>query len=72
MKKATATGRVRTITLEQLKTRKLTRKQLAEITALAALPDEQIDLTDIPEIDSAIGWSKNPLYGRRHSRSPLS
>ena len=41
----------------------LTPEQLAEIEALAALPDDQIDTTDIPEV---LDWSgaKRGLFYR--------
>jgi uncharacterized protein (DUF4415 family) len=41
----------------------LTRKQKAELEALAALPDERIDLSDIPEV---LDWSnaKRGLFYR--------
>ena len=43
---------------------KLTEAQQAEIEALAAMPDEAIDTTDIPPLDDAF-WTKavrNPFY----------
>jgi len=42
----------------------LTAKQKAEIKALAAMPDDQIDHSDIPPLDDAF-WQKavqNPFY----------
>ena len=42
--------------------RKLTKAQKAEIQALAALPDEQIDTSDIPEITDWSGARRNLLY----------
>ena len=42
--------------------RKLTQAQQAEIQALAALPDEQIDTSDIPEITDWSGAQRNLLY----------
>jgi uncharacterized protein (DUF4415 family) len=42
----------------------LTAKQKAELAALAALPDKNIDKSDIPELGSAF-WKnavRNPLY----------
>src|SRR5207249_4169319 len=35
--------------------KKLTKTQERELAALAALPDEQIDTSDIPEIKSMVG-----------------
>ncbi len=42
--------------------RKLTKAQKAELQALAALPDEQIDTSDIPEIRNWSGTRRNLLY----------
>lgn len=42
----------------------LTAEQKAEIKALAAMPDEQIDYSDIPPLDDSF-WQKavqNPFY----------
>ncbi|MDR0780521.1 MAG: BrnA antitoxin family protein [Pseudomonadales bacterium] len=42
----------------------LTDKQKAEIKALAAMPDDQIDYSDIPPLDDAF-WKnavRNPFY----------
>ena len=62
MKKATGTTKTRRLTLEQIKERKPTKRQLDQIAALAALPDDQIDTSDIPEITAKTGWIRNPLY----------
>ena len=35
----------------------LTNEQIAEIRALEALPDDQIDTTDIPEVLDWSGWA---------------
>ena len=40
----------------------LTKKQEAEIQALAALPDKQIDTSDIPEILDWSGAKRGLLY----------
>ena len=52
--------------------RKLTKAQKAELQALAALPDEQIDTSDIPEIRDWSGARRNLLYRvlRKHATSP--
>ena len=62
MKKATGTSKSRSLTLDQVRGRKLTKRQRAEIEALAALPDDRIDTSDIPEITTTAGWTRNPLY----------
>ena len=41
---------------------KLTREQKAEIEALAALPEEEIDTSDIPEILDWAGARRGLLY----------
>ncbi|MDE0333649.1 MAG: BrnA antitoxin family protein [Defluviicoccus sp.] len=40
----------------------LTRRQKADIEALAALPDEEIDTSDIPEILDWSGARRGALY----------
>ena len=42
--------------------RELTKRQKAEIEALAALPDERIDTSDIPEILDWSGARRGALY----------
>jgi predicted DNA binding CopG/RHH family protein len=42
------------------KTKRKTQRD--EIAALAALPDDRIDTSDIPEITSRTDWFRNPLY----------
>lgn len=59
---AKATGKTKTVTLEQVAAQKLTARQRAEIVALAAMPVENIDTSDIPEVVSAEGWVRNSLY----------
>ena len=50
------------------KARKLTDKQQAELSALEALPDDQIDTRDIPEIsdwsDARRGLFYRPVKGQ--------
>jgi predicted DNA binding CopG/RHH family protein len=52
----------RSVTLAEIATRPLTRTQRNRIAALADLPEDQIDTTDIPEVTSTTGWVRNPLY----------
>ncbi|MCH7930406.1 MAG: BrnA antitoxin family protein [Proteobacteria bacterium] len=40
----------------------LTRKQKAELEALAALPDDRIDVSDIPEVRDWSGAKRGLLY----------
>jgi len=62
MKKATGANKTKSVTLDKIRTRKPTKRQRDEIAALAALPDDRIDLSDIPEITATSGWVRNPLY----------
>jgi predicted DNA binding CopG/RHH family protein len=62
MKKATGMNKPKKMTLDKIATRKLTKRQCDEISALAALPDDRIDLSDVPEITATTGWVRNPLY----------
>ena len=64
MKKATTSTNPpkRGGTLERIANRPLTKRQRDQIAALAAMPDAQIDTTDIPEVTEESGWVRNPLY----------
>ena len=44
------------------KARKLTDKQKAELSALEALPDDQIDTSDIPEVRDWSGAKRGLFY----------
>ena len=56
------TGKLETISLEEVAARKLTPRQRREIVALGAMLPEKIDTSDIPEAVSAVGWMRNSLY----------
>jgi len=58
MKKATT----KTITLEQAGKRKLTKAEREDLRRLAAMPDDQIDLGDIPELGNKKDWVRNRLF----------
>jgi len=62
MKKANGTTNTRELTLEQIRDRKPAKWHLEQVAALAALPDDQIDTSDIPEITAKTGWIRYPLY----------
>ncbi len=66
MKKATETNKSVTITmtLDEIRKRKPTKRERTELAALAALPDEAIDTSDIPEITATTGWIRNPFFRR--------
>jgi uncharacterized protein (DUF4415 family) len=57
MRKATKSRKVK-----QMSGRALTTRQKRELAALAALPDDQIDTSDIPELPPG-AW-KNAIRGR--------
>jgi len=50
------------MTLEQAGKRKLTRAEREDLRRLAAMSDDQIDLSDIPELGSKTDWVRNRLY----------
>jgi len=67
MRKATKNGKVK-----RASGRALTAKQKRELAALAALPDDQIDTSDIPELPPG-AW-KDAVRGRfyRPVKQPIS
>ena len=48
--------------MKKASSRSLTRKQKAELDALAALPDDRIDVSDIPEVRDWSGAVRGLLY----------
>ena len=48
--------------MKKASSRSLTRKRKAELEALAALPDDQIDLSDIPEVRDWSGAKRGLFY----------
>src|SRR5437762_12927406 len=68
MKKAN--GIIKTTTLEQVKKRKLTRAEREDLKRLALMPDDQIDLSDIPDLGDRTDWRRNPLY--RPAERPIT
>src|SRR5271157_5633134 len=53
---------IRTVRVERISGRTFTAQQKRELAALAALPDNQIDTSDIPELPPS-AW-KNALRGK--------
>jgi predicted DNA binding CopG/RHH family protein len=49
-------GRIITRTIEQIENRKITKTERERLKRAAALPDDQIDTTDIPEITDFSGF----------------
>jgi hypothetical protein len=59
MKKANETpSRMITRTIEQIEKRRLTKAERERLKRLAALPDGQIDTSDIPEVKDPAGWAR--------------
>ena len=58
MKKA----KTKTLTVEQVKKRKLTKTELNNLQRLAGLPDEKIDTSDIPEVTDFTGWKRGVVF----------
>ena len=50
------------MTLEQSRARKLTKRELGDLKRLAAMPDDQIDLSDIPDSGNTGGWKRGLFY----------
>ena len=48
--------------MKKADSRSLTRTQKAELEALAALPDDRIDVSDIPEVRDWSGAKRGLLY----------
>jgi hypothetical protein len=68
MKKANEKlGRTITRTIEQIENRKVTKAERERLKRVAALPDERIDLSDIPEVKDRAGW----VRVHEHPEHPL-
>jgi uncharacterized protein (DUF4415 family) len=50
------------MTLVIHKPKGLTPELAAELDALAAMPDDSIDLSDMPEVTDWSGWTRGKLY----------
>jgi uncharacterized protein (DUF4415 family) len=50
------------MTLVIHKSKGLTPEILAELEALAAMPDDTIDLSDMPEVTDFTGWVRGKFY----------
>lgn len=46
------------------------KKMLEELKKLSAMPDEDIDYSDIPEVTDLVGWQPNPLF--KPIKAPIS
>jgi len=68
MKKANKKpGRMITRTIEQIENRKITKAERDRLKRVAALPDDQIDTSGIPEIKDRTGW----VRVHQHPEHPL-
>ena len=57
MKKANESpARMVTRTIGQIENRRITKAERDRLKRLAALPDDQIDTSDIPEVKDRAGW----------------
>lgn len=56
-----------TRTIQQIENRKITQAERTRLQRLAALPDDQIDTTDIPEVANLPGW----VRVHQHPEHPL-
>jgi hypothetical protein len=54
-------------TIDQTETRKITRTERNRLKRLAAIPDDQIDTSDIPEVKDRTGW----VRVHQHPEHPL-
>jgi hypothetical protein len=60
-------AKIVTRTIEQIENRKVTRAERERLKRLAALPDAQIDTSDIPEVRDRAGW----VRVHEHPEHPL-
>lgn len=68
MKKASdKPGKTITRTVEQVENRKVTQAERNRLKRVAALPDDRIDTSDIPEVKDRSGW----VRVHQHPEHPL-
>ena len=60
-------GRILTRTIEQVENRRITKVERERLKRVAALPDDRIDTSDIPEQKDRPGWVR--VHG--HPEHPL-
>ncbi|MGH9625160.1 MAG: hypothetical protein ACRD4G_12580 [Bryobacteraceae bacterium] len=49
-------GKMVTRTIEQIENRQITKAERERLKRVAALPDDRIDTSDIPEVKDPAGW----------------
>src|SRR5215472_1034319 len=68
MKKANEkSGRMITRTIQEVENRRITKAERERLKRVAALPDAQIDTSDIPEVKDRAGW----VRVHEHPEHPL-
>jgi hypothetical protein len=60
-------GRTITRTIEQIENRRVTKAERERLKRVAALPDDRIDTSDIPEVKDPAGW----VRVHEHPEHPL-
>lgn len=60
-------AKIVTRTVEQIENRRITRTERERLKRAAALPDDEIDTSDIPEIKDRAGW----VRVHQHPEHPL-
>lgn len=48
----------------------INKKMLEELKVLKNMPDEEIDYSDIPEVNNLVGWEPNPFF--KPIKAPIS
>ena len=62
MKKASGTSENKPVTLNEIVRRRPAAQVSEDLARLKALKDDEIDLSDIPEVTVETGWVRNPFY----------
>jgi uncharacterized protein (DUF4415 family) len=57
-----------TRTIEQIENRKISKAERERLKRVAAMPDDQIDTSDIPEVSDRAGW----VRVHEHPEHPLN
>ena len=60
-------GKIISRTIEQIENRRITKAESARLKRVAAMPDDQIDTSDIPEMTDRAGW----VRVHEHPEHPL-
>jgi hypothetical protein len=60
-------GRLVTRTIEEIESRRITKAERERLKRVAAMPDDRIDTSDIPEVKGRKGW----VRVHQHPEHPL-